>query len=215
MFKYFPTNYVWNLSVNLAIEMGVRLGEIEEMCTLQQEVAMQPDAAGTTAFRETWARMADKQCALAEEDEARGRLISVGDKYGRAATYYLTAERLQAHGAADRLERYRRFLDVFAGNGDALRLHGMHAVYNGELWRNAWRARAVSRCRTTGSTRAGSEAPRTRTNSCASPRTSTSMASSTASRCRSCSPTAPGIRRSRCTGPSALTSNWSTALSVN
>lgn len=36
MFKYFPTNYVWNLSVNLAIEMGVRLGEIEEMCTLQQ-----------------------------------------------------------------------------------------------------------------------------------------------------------------------------------
>lgn len=32
MFKYFPTNYVWNLSVDLAIEMGARIGEIEEMC---------------------------------------------------------------------------------------------------------------------------------------------------------------------------------------
>ena len=25
MFKYFPTNYVWNLSVDLAIEMGARV----------------------------------------------------------------------------------------------------------------------------------------------------------------------------------------------
>ena len=32
MFRYFPTNYVWNLSVDLAIEMGAKIGEIEEMC---------------------------------------------------------------------------------------------------------------------------------------------------------------------------------------
>jgi dienelactone hydrolase len=58
--------------------------------------------------------MADKLCALAEEDEARGRLLSAGEKYNRAATYYLTCERLQAHGAPGRLELYQRFLDVFA-----------------------------------------------------------------------------------------------------
>lgn len=113
MFKYFPTNYVWNLSVDLAIEMGARIGEIEEMCAPLQEAAQQPDAAGTKAFRETWARMADKLCSLAEEDEERGRLISAGDKYGRAATYYLTAERLQAHGAPGRVELYKRFIEVF------------------------------------------------------------------------------------------------------
>ena len=28
MFKYFPTNYVWNLSVNLAIEMGADATDI-------------------------------------------------------------------------------------------------------------------------------------------------------------------------------------------
>ena len=114
MFKYFPTNYVWNLSVDLAIEMGARIGEIEEMCAPLQEAAQQPDAAGTQAFRETWSKMADRLCELAAEDEARGRLLSAGEKYGRAATYYLTCERLQAHGAPGRLELYRRFLDVFA-----------------------------------------------------------------------------------------------------
>ena len=114
MFRYFPTNYVWDLSVNLALEMGARIGEIEEMCAPLAEAAKAPDATGTQAFRETWARMADKLCALAVEDEARGRLISAGDKYGRAATYYLTAERLQAHGAAGRTELYARFQQVFA-----------------------------------------------------------------------------------------------------
>jgi dienelactone hydrolase len=114
VFRYFPTNYVWNLSVDLAIEMGARIGEIETMCAPLQEAAKQPDAAGVQAFRDTWARMADKLCALAEEDEARDRRLSAGEKYNRAATYLITCERLQAHGAPGRLELYRRFLDVFA-----------------------------------------------------------------------------------------------------
>ncbi|MBB3178225.1 S9 family peptidase [Variovorax sp. Sphag1AA] len=113
MFKYFPTNYVWNLSVDLAIEMGARIGEIETMCAPLQEAARQPDAAASAAFRESWERMADQLCELAQEDEASGRLISAGDKLGRAATYLMTAERLQAHGAPGREALYRRFLDTF------------------------------------------------------------------------------------------------------
>ena len=113
MFKYFPTNYVWNLSVDLAIEMGARMGEIEEMCAPLQDAAKQPDSESSRAFRESWVHMADKLCALAEEDEGRGRLISAGDKYSRAATYLITAERLQAHGAAGRTQLYRRFLELF------------------------------------------------------------------------------------------------------
>jgi dienelactone hydrolase len=114
MFKYFPTNYVWNLSVDLAFEMGARIGEIEEMCAPLQDAARQPDAAGSEAFRQTWQKMADKLCALAQEDETRGRLLSAGEKYNRAATYLITCERLQAHGAPGRMELYQRFLEVFA-----------------------------------------------------------------------------------------------------
>ena len=114
MFKYFPTNYVWNLSVDLAIEMGARIGEIEAMCAPLQEAAKAPDAAGTQAFRETWSQMAEKLCTLAAEDEAAGRLFSAGEKYNRAATYLLTCERLQAHNAPGRMALYQRFLDIFA-----------------------------------------------------------------------------------------------------
>ncbi|MEI8631753.1 hypothetical protein P4S72_05940 [Vibrio sp. PP-XX7] len=53
-------------------------------------------------------------CELAKEDEARGRLLSAGDKYSRAATYYLTAERLQGHGSPGREALYQRFLAIFA-----------------------------------------------------------------------------------------------------
>ena len=113
MFRYFPTNYVWNLSVDLAIEMGARIGEIEAMCAPLQEAAKAPDAAGTQAFRETWVRMADKLCALADEDKARGRLRSAGEKLMRASSYLVTAERLQAHDAPGRLDLYRRELALF------------------------------------------------------------------------------------------------------
>lgn len=125
MFKYFPTNYVWNLSVDLAIEMGARIGEIEAMCAPLQEAAKAPDAAGTKAFRETWTSMADKLCELAAEDEAVGRLISAGDKLGRAATYMLTAERLQAHGTPGRIALYARTLETFK---KGLKLAGENCV---------------------------------------------------------------------------------------
>jgi dienelactone hydrolase len=121
MFRYFPTNYVWNLSVDLAIEMGARIGEIEDMCAPLHEAAKAPDAAGTQAFRETWVRMADKLCALADEDKARGRMLSAGEKLGRAASYLITAERLQAHDAPGRLALYRRELELFA---EGVRLSG-------------------------------------------------------------------------------------------
>jgi dienelactone hydrolase len=114
MFKYFPTNYVWNLSVNLALEMGARIGEIEAMCAPLQEAAKAHDAAGTQAFRETWVHMADQLCSLADEDQAAGRLLSAGAKLRRASSYLITAERLQAHDAPGRGALYARELALFA-----------------------------------------------------------------------------------------------------
>ena len=125
MFKYFPTNYVWNLSVDLSIEMGARIGEIEAMCAPLIEASKAPDAAGTKAFRETWVKMADKLCELAAEDEAKGRMLSAGEKFRRASSYLITAERMQAHDAPGRMQIYQRELDLFLKGsrlmGDKLR----------------------------------------------------------------------------------------------
>jgi pimeloyl-ACP methyl ester carboxylesterase len=70
------------------------------------------------AFRETWQRMADQLCGLADEDLARGRSISAGAKLKRAAMYLLTCERLQAHGVPGRDALYSRFLELFARGTD-------------------------------------------------------------------------------------------------
>ncbi|MFC3531234.1 alpha/beta hydrolase family protein [Vogesella facilis] len=113
MFRYFPTNYVWNLGIDLAIEMGARIGEIEEMCAPLIEASRQPDAEGVRAFRGSWVRMGDKLCSLAADDEEQGRLISAGDKLQRAAIYYLTAERMLGHGDPTRTALYARFQQVF------------------------------------------------------------------------------------------------------
>jgi dienelactone hydrolase len=113
MFRYFPTNYVWNLSVDLAIEMGARIGEIEEMCAPLVEASKRPDAEGTRAFAQSWVSMADKLGVLADEDEARGRLISAGDKRQRAAMYLITAERMQSQRSPGRADLYARFQREF------------------------------------------------------------------------------------------------------
>ena len=113
MFRYFPTNYVWNLSVDLAIEMGARIGEIEEMCAPLMEASKQPDAEGTRAFRQSWVAMGDKLCGLADDDALRGRTISAGEKLQRAAMYYQTAERMLGHGSPERAGLYAKVLQMF------------------------------------------------------------------------------------------------------
>ncbi|MDP3895580.1 MAG: prolyl oligopeptidase family serine peptidase [Mesorhizobium sp.] len=114
MFAYFPGNYVWNLSVNIAMIMGAEIGEIDEMCRPLVDVASRGDDEGTRQFLEAWSGMAEKLARQAAEDEARGRRLSAGRKLRRAAIYYMIAERMQAHGAAGRLETYRKLLDSFS-----------------------------------------------------------------------------------------------------
>lgn len=124
MFRFFPTNYVWDLSVNLSIEMGAKMGEIQEMCGPLAEAAKAKDAEGTAAFRQTWVTMADKLISLAEDDLALGRKISAGEKYIRAGNYMLTAERLLAHGSEGRMALYEKFETVFY---EGLKLSGSRA----------------------------------------------------------------------------------------
>ena len=113
LFEYFP-NYVWNLSLAIALESGGRIGEIVDMCAPIKAAADKGTDAGTPEFMREWVRMADKLAGLASEDEVRGRSFSAGEKLKRAALYYLTAERMQGHGHPGRKETYAKALDAFA-----------------------------------------------------------------------------------------------------
>jgi dienelactone hydrolase len=112
MFEYFK-NYVWNLSVDIAIESGAQIGEIDEMCRPMRDAVDRGDDAGTGEFLKHWVAMADKLSDLAAEDEAAGRNFSAGTKLQRASLYYITAERMQGHGHPGRRETYAKARSAF------------------------------------------------------------------------------------------------------
>lgn len=111
LFEYFP-NYIWNLSVAMALESGGRIGEIVDMCAPLRAAAERGDA-GTAEFMAQWLKVADTMIELADEDEARGRGFSASDKLERAALYLLVAERMQQQGSAGREETYARARATF------------------------------------------------------------------------------------------------------
>ena len=111
LFEYFP-NYIWNLSVAMALESGGKIGEIVDMCAPIREAAERGDAA-TPDFMRQWVRVADTLVELADADEARGRGFSASGKLERAALYLLVAERMQQQGSAGREETYARAREAF------------------------------------------------------------------------------------------------------
>ena len=112
LFEYFP-NYIWNLSVAIALESGAQLGEIIDMCKPIKDAAANGADAGTPAFMRQWAAMGEKLTELAGEDEAAGRNISASNKLERAALYLFTAERMQGHGAPGRVATYAKARAAF------------------------------------------------------------------------------------------------------
>lgn len=112
LFQYFP-NYIWNLSLAIALESGAQIGEVIDMCQPIRDAADNGTDAGTAEFLAEWVRMADRLIGLAAEDEARGRAFSAGAKLQRAALYLFTAERMQGHGHPGRIETFAKAQDCF------------------------------------------------------------------------------------------------------
>lgn len=113
MFQYFPTNYVWSLSAIIALTHGGNIGEVNTMCAPLRDAALAGDDPGTEAFYAAWKSGGDRLVALADDDLARNRRLSAGEKLGRAALYYSLAERMQAHGFKHRLALYQHSLVLF------------------------------------------------------------------------------------------------------
>ena len=112
LFEPFP-NYIWNLSVAIAMESGAQIGEIVDIIAAAKDAAGSSADNGTQAFMQAWMAKADTLIELAAEDEAAGRNFSAGTKLERAALYLLNGERMQAQGTAGRIETYQRARHCF------------------------------------------------------------------------------------------------------
>ena len=112
LFEYFP-NYIWNLSVSIAMESGAQLGEIIDIVAPVRDAANAGADNGTELFMQQWMAKADTLIELADEDAAHGRSFSAARKLERAALYLLNGERMQRHGAPGRLETFKRATATF------------------------------------------------------------------------------------------------------
>jgi len=112
MYEPFPGNYVWNLSVNLALCMGGAMGEMDGANTRIRAAAGESEDGGTEAFFTAWCDMADRLRSLGDEDAAADRPLSAAEKYGRACVYYMTAERMQSRHYRPRQEAYAKMLEM-------------------------------------------------------------------------------------------------------
>ena len=114
MFEPFPGKYVWNLSTGIALATGGLIGEVDRACRPLLGLETDDEDEATQAFFLSWCALADGLAELAEADEEHGRHRSAGYKYGRAAVYYQTAERMQARTYQPRQDAYRKALGSFA-----------------------------------------------------------------------------------------------------
>jgi dienelactone hydrolase len=112
LFEFFP-NYIWNLSVAMALESGAKIGEIVDMCQPLLEKVEAGEDAGTPDVMAQWVGQAETLVELAAEDAAQGRGFSASDKLERAALYLLVAERMQAQGSPGRTETYAKAREMF------------------------------------------------------------------------------------------------------
>jgi dienelactone hydrolase len=112
LFEYFP-NYIWNLSLAIAMESGATIGEIMDVVQPVKDAANDGPDKGTQVFMASWNAKAETLIELAAEDEARGRTFSAGAKLQRAALYLFNGERMLAHGAPGRTEAFAKAQSTF------------------------------------------------------------------------------------------------------
>lgn len=112
MFMYFPTNYVWSMSVVATLNNGGYVDEVDRACRPVLDASQNGDGAGTEELYASWSAVADRLIAKAQDDEARGRRIGAGDTYYRASLYTSQAERLQSPRWEGRNAAYQKSIDL-------------------------------------------------------------------------------------------------------
>ena len=113
MFEYFPDNYPWSMAALMTLNAGAVLSEIDEACRDLKPLASANDEAANEAWHTNWSAIGARNERLAKVDEAAGNNLSAGEKYLRAAVYFMTAERMCKSEDPKRLETYKRMLGCF------------------------------------------------------------------------------------------------------
>jgi dienelactone hydrolase len=113
VFEYFTDGpYTYNFSVVGALNTGGLIDEIDRACRPIRTAAAAGEDSGTRDFLRAWTALTDQLVTQAEDAERAGHTRTAGQLYFRALNYLATAERMLSATDADRLDVYRRVLDL-------------------------------------------------------------------------------------------------------
>nr|WP_274636198.1 alpha/beta fold hydrolase [Microbacterium bovistercoris] len=112
MYMYFPTNYVWSMSVVATLNNGGLIDDVDKASRPVLDASEHGDDVGTELLYGSWQAVADRILASAQEDETRGWKLGASEKYYRAALYTSQAERLQSPKWEGRRAAYQKSIDL-------------------------------------------------------------------------------------------------------
>lgn len=112
MFEYFPKNYPWSLAVQLAMQCGGAISEIDDVCRPLIELSTEPDDKALGPWQSAWASLRDRLEGLGDDDMRRGFRRAAASKYARAAAYGIMAERMMRGHGDERNRIYTRARDM-------------------------------------------------------------------------------------------------------
>lgn len=113
MYQYFADDYAADLALNMALDAGANMDEIDRACGHLKSARVLDHEDLSMAYFDAWVGGAERLVKAARSDEEAGRTLSASEKYRRAALMYLTGERLPRHGEPARHAAYDAMLTSF------------------------------------------------------------------------------------------------------
>ena len=125
-FEYFPGQYMWSQAMMLAFGLAAwhaaDFGDVDRVGR-----RLKGHVGDDEAWFQEWRRIAQEAEERALEAQSRGRLVTAGDAFLRAATYYFFAERFLTHTNPDKLTAYQNSLSCLS-KGAAIAIPGLEKV---------------------------------------------------------------------------------------
>ena len=97
----------------MAMNAGGIISEVDEVLCHLRDIASHNDDDANRAWHDAWSRLGERCRELAKVDINLNHKFSAGEKLLRAASYFLTAERMCKSNSPSRLITYKQMLDCF------------------------------------------------------------------------------------------------------
>ena len=119
MYKYFPKNYMWSLSVLRMLLAGALIGEINRVGKKLEPLQEAGPQGDNEAWHEHWVALAAQLETRGDEALSAGRLQTAYGNFQRASLYYFWSEAFLPPEDGRKVSSLKKLLEAFSKAADA------------------------------------------------------------------------------------------------